>query len=266
MLDPFNRKISYLRISVTDRCDLRCTYCMPEEGVEWISHKQILSFEEIVDVVQVAVGLGVEKIRLTGGEPLVRRGIVDLVKMIAETKGVKDLAMTTNGQQLEKYASDLANAGLKRVNVSLDTINAEKYSQLTRGGDIAKVFNGLTAAHDAGLTPIKVNCVVTDQTTEQDKLELKTFCKENNYRLRFIRQMSLEDGSFYPVEGGEGGICSICNRIRLTATGDVKPCLFSDYGYNVREYGAENAIKMAVGMKPSKGQKNMKNQFYNIGG
>lgn len=266
MLDPFNRKISYLRISVTDRCDLRCTYCMPEEGVEWISHKQILSFEEIVDVVQVAVGLGVEKIRLTGGEPLVRRGIVDLVKMIAETKGVKDLAMTTNGQQLEKYASDLASAGLKRVNVSLDTINAEKYSQLTRGGDIAKVFNGLKAASDAGLTPIKINCVVTDQTTEQDKLELKTFCKENNYKLRFIRQMSLEDGSFYPVDGGEGGICSICNRIRLTATGDVKPCLFSDYGYNVRELGVENAIKMAVGMKPAVGQRNMKNQFYNIGG
>lgn len=266
MLDPFNRKISYLRISVTDRCDLRCTYCMPEEGVEWISHKQILSFEEIVDVVQVAVGLGVEKIRLTGGEPLVRRGIVDLVKMIAETKGVKDLAMTTNGQQLEKYASDLASAGLKRVNVSLDTINAEKYSQLTRGGDITKVFNGLKAASDAGLTPIKINCVVTDQTTEQDKLELKTFCKGNNYKLRFIRQMSLEDGSFYPVEGGEGGVCKICNRIRLTAQGDIKPCLFSDYGYNVREYGAENAIKMAVKMKPATGEKNLVNQFYNIGG
>jgi len=239
---------------------------MPEDGVEWISHKQILSFEEIVDVVEVAVGLGVEKIRLTGGEPLVRKGIVDLVKMIADTEGVKDLAMTTNGQQLEKYAYDLAKAGLKRVNISLDTLNAEKYKQFTRGGNIEKVFQGLRAASDARLGPIKINCVVTENTTEQDKLELKTFCNENNYKLRFIRQMSLEEGSFYPVEGGEGGICSICNRIRLTATGDVKPCLFSDYGYNVRELGAENAIKMAVGMKPSEGQKNMKNQFYNIGG
>ena len=124
MLDPFNRKISYLRISVTDRCDLRCTYCMPVDGVEWISHKQILTFEEIIEVVKVAVSLGVEKIRLTGGEPLVRKGIVDLVRMIADVPGVKDLAMTTNAQQLENYAQDLADAGLNRVNVSLDTIDA----------------------------------------------------------------------------------------------------------------------------------------------
>lgn len=266
MLDRFNRKISYLRISVTDRCDLRCTYCMPEEGITWIGHDQVLSFEEIIDVVEVAVSLGVNKIRLTGGEPLVRRGIVDLVKMIAETHGVNDLAMTTNGQQLEKYAGDLAKAGLNRVNVSLDTLNAEKYKQLTRGGDIEKVFHGLRAASEAGLNPIKINCVQNEQTTEKDKQELKIFCERNNYKLRFIRQMSLEEGSFYPVEGGEGGICSICNRIRLTAQGDIKPCLFSDYAYNVREYGAENAINMAVGKKPASGEKNLVNQFYNIGG
>jgi cyclic pyranopterin phosphate synthase len=239
---------------------------MPAEGIEWIEHSRIISFEEIVEVVKVAVSLGVEKIRLTGGEPLVRKGIVDLVKMIAEAPGVKDLAMTTNGQQLEKFAADLASAGLKRVNVSLDTLDAVKYKNITRGGDMNKVIKGLKAARNVGLLPIKINCVVNDLTTESDKSELREFCKTNNYKLRFIRQMSLEDGSFYPVEGGEGGQCSICNRIRLTATGDVKPCLFSEHGYNIREFGAENAILMAIGNKPKAGKKNKVNQFYNIGG
>ncbi len=186
--------------------------------------------------------------------------------MIAKTPGVKDLAMTTNAQQLEKYADDLAKAGLKRVNVSLDTLDAEKYKQLTRGGEINKTMLGLEAAKRAGLSPIKINCVVTGSSTEEDKSDLKTFCEVNNYRVRFIRQMSLEEGSFYPVEGGEGGQCSICNRIRLTATGEVKPCLFSDHGYNIREFGAENAILKAIGIKPESGEKNKINQFYNIGG
>jgi cyclic pyranopterin phosphate synthase len=239
---------------------------MPADGISWIDHKEILSFEEIIDVVQEAVNLGVSKIRLTGGEPLVRKGIVNLVKMIAETLGVEDFAMTTNGQLLEKYAEDLALAGLNRVNVSLDTLEPEKYKKLTRGGNIENVFSGLKAATNAGLTPVKINCVRNAETTEKDKKELKEFCDENNYKLRFIREMSLEDGSFYPVEGGEGGVCSICNRIRLTAQGDVKPCLFSDYGYNVREYGAENAINMAVENKPLSGKKNKVNHFYNIGG
>lgn len=266
MLDAFNRNISYLRISVTDRCDLRCVYCMPKDGITWIDHDSILSFEEIIDVVKEAVGLGVEKIRLTGGEPLVRKGIVNLVKMIAETPGVIDLAMTTNGQQLGKYANKLSSAGLSRVNVSLDTINPEKYRQLTRGGDIQKVFSGLKAAQKAGLSPIKINCVLNDLSTDEDKIDLSSFCEENDYSLRFIRQMSLTDGTFYPVEGGDGGQCSNCNRIRLTAQGDVKPCLFSDYGYNVREWGGKNAILNAIGKKPKKGQRNLSNKFYNIGG
>lgn len=266
MLDPFKRNINYLRISVTDRCDLRCMYCMPSEGIKWIRHDQILSFEEIVDVVKVAVGMGVDKIRLTGGEPLVRKGIVDLVKMIAEVDGIKDLALTTNGQQLEKYASDLAKAGLSRVNVSLDTLDPEKYKRITRGGDIKNVMAGLKASQEAGLEPIKINCVVNAETTETDKTELKAFCNYNGYRLRYIRQMSLQGGEFYQVEGGEGGNCSICNRVRLTAKGDVKPCLFSDHGFNVREFGAKNALLMAIGIKPESGEKNSINEFYNIGG
>jgi cyclic pyranopterin phosphate synthase len=239
---------------------------MPAEGIEWIDHSRILSFEEITEVVRVAVSMGIEKIRLTGGEPLVRKGITDLVAMIARVPGVKDLALTTNGQQLEKYAVGLAKAGLQRVNVSLDTLDAEKYEHLTRGGKIQKVFQGLEAAKNAGLLPIKINCVINELTTENDKSGLRAFCTTNNYQLRFIRQMSLENGSFYPVEGGEGGQCSICNRIRLTATGEVKPCLFSNHGYNIREFGSENALLMAIGNKPGVGERNKINQFYNIGG
>ncbi|PLX01378.1 MAG: radical SAM protein [Marinilabiliales bacterium] len=266
MLDQFNRKINYLRISVTDRCNLRCRYCMPADGIKWIDHSRILSFEEIIEVVEEAVSLGVDKIRLTGGEPLVRKGIVDLVKMIAEVPGIKDLGMTTNGQLLERYAVALAEAGLNRVNVSLDTTEAKTYKYLSRGGDISNVFKGLEAARRAGLDPIKINAVINSESGESAKKQLREFCEENNYKLRFIRQMSLEDGSFYPVEGGEGGICKICNRIRLTANGDVKPCLFSEDGFNVREFGARNAILNAVGAKPLSGKKNKVNKFYNIGG
>lgn len=266
MLDRFKRNITYLRISVTDRCNLRCHYCMPAEGVEWIPHDSVLSYEEMTEVVKVAVRLGVNKIRLTGGEPLVRKGIRNLVKMIAEVDGVKDLSMTTNGIFLEKYARELAEAGLNRVNISLDTLDPQKYSRLTRGGVINKVIKGIDAARKAGLTPIKINCVKTDLTTSGDIQSLRAFCKASGFHLRFIRQMSLTDGSFYPVEGGEGGRCNICNRIRLTAKGDVIPCLFSNYGYNVREYGIEEAILMAVGKKPATGHNNKVNTFYNIGG
>ncbi|NOY51752.1 MAG: radical SAM protein [Chlorobi bacterium] len=266
MLDRYNRRINYLRISVTDRCNLRCRYCMPADGIDWIKHSQILSFEEITEVVKEAVALGIGKVRLTGGEPLVRKGIVNLVKMISDVKGVKDLGMTTNGQVLEEYAADLAKAGLNRVNVSLDTLDAARYAHLSRGGNINNVLKGLEAACEAGLLPIKINCVLTPETTETTKLELRAFCDDNNYKLRFIRQMSLEDGSFSQVEGGEGGNCRICNRLRLTATGDIKPCLFGDDGFNIRELGAANAIQMAVGMKPESGEKNNVNQFYNIGG
>jgi cyclic pyranopterin phosphate synthase len=239
---------------------------MPEEGVKWMDHNHILSFEEIVDVVRVAVELGIDKIRLTGGEPLVRKGIVELVKMIAQLPGVKDLAMTTNGQQLAEYAGDLSNAGLARVNVSLDTLDAEKYAQLTRGADIKRVFEGIDEAIKHGMTPVKINCVIHDATTEEDKEMLKSFAGSKDLKLRFIRQMSLQDGSFYPVEGGDGGQCAICNRMRLTANGDIKPCLFSNHGYNVREYGARGAFMQAIGVKPETGIKNNVNHFYNVGG
>lgn len=265
MLDPYKREISYLRISVTDRCNLRCRYCMPENGVPIMKHNDILSFEEIVEVVKIAKRKGINRVRLTGGEPLVRKGIVSLVNMISEIEGIEEVSMTTNGILLEEYAMDLAAAGLNRVNVSLDTINPDKYRKITRGGDIKKVFRGIDAAIKAGLTPIKLNCVV-NKPDDMDSLEISAFAKKNNLKVQYINQMNLKGGEFSEVKGGEGGKCESCNRIRLMANGNVKPCLFNNSGFNVRTYGIEEAIKMAVENKPKTGTKNSTGKFYNIGG
>jgi len=158
--DRFNRSINYLRISVTDRCNLRCRYCMPEEGVVGMNHRDMLTFEEITESVRVAVGMGIDKIRITGGEPLVRKDIVNLVAMISAVEGAKDLTMTTNGIFLEEFARPLKEAGLQRINISLDTMDADRYRKITRGGDLNRVLNGIKAAKEAGLTPVKINCVV----------------------------------------------------------------------------------------------------------
>lgn len=266
MYDRFNRHINYLRISVTDRCNLRCHYCMPEEGIHLMNHKDILSFEEITDVVKVAVNEGIDKFRITGGEPLVRKDIVTLISLIAAVSGVNDLSMTTNGILLEELARPLKKAGLQRVNISLDTMNPEKFSEITRGGDINKVLRGIQAAKDAGFEPVKINSVVFKSSKEDDALAVKEYCRTNNLQVRFIRQMNLESGEFSVVEGGNGGNCLQCNRLRLTANGMVKPCLFDEQEFSVREMGALNALLGALNSKPLKGCSNSKGSFYNIGG
>jgi GTP 3',8-cyclase len=266
VLDRFSRKINYLRVSVTDRCNLRCVYCMPECGVNLMKHSDILTFEEIYEIVGVAVKLGIDKVRITGGEPLVRRGIVDLVRMINEIPGIKDLAMTTNGTLLDQFAIPLVKAGLKRVNISLDTMNPDHFKKITRVGDIQDVFNGIKSAVKAGLNPVKINCVIKQSQQEKDAREVKAFCDENNLEVRFIKEMNLESGMFSNVIGGDGGNCKSCNRLRLTANGKIKPCLFSDIEYDVRELGIEQAIHRAVGIKPASGTENSVNTFSNIGG
>lgn len=266
MYDIYNRKINYLRVSVTDRCNLRCVYCMPLEGIEQVSHKSTLRFYEIHAAVNYAVKHGVDKIRITGGEPLVRKGIVDLVKMIAEIKGVKDLSMTTNATLLEEFADKLATAGLHRINISLDSINPDRYREITRGGDIRDVFRGIDAAKKAGLYPIKINCVINNSIDEPDAKDVREYCEKNDFEIRYIHLMNLEKGYFQIVEGGSGGDCEKCNRLRLTATGNILPCLFSDARFNIREMGIEKAFKSAIEYKPQSGSTAKINKFYNTGG
>jgi cyclic pyranopterin phosphate synthase len=266
MYDRFNRRINYLRVSVTDRCNLRCVYCMPADGVQLMEHNEILRFDEIVEVVQEAVRMGVDKVRITGGEPLVRRGIIDLIKQIGQIEGIKDFAMTTNGIYLPKYAHQLVDAGLQRVNVSLDTLNPEKYKQVTRVGRLVDVIKGIDAAKEAGLNPIKINCVIQESSEEPDAKEVAAFCEQNGLKIRYIREMDLEKGQFWKVNGGEGGACNICNRLRLTSDGKIKPCLFSDIEYDVREYGVKEALDKALGNKPKSGTSSFKNKFSKVGG
>jgi len=265
VFDKFGRRIHYLRISVTDRCNLRCVYCMPEEGVPLIRHEDVLSFEEIVGVTRAAVAMGVDKVRLTGGEPLVRRDIVALVSMLDKIEGIADLAMTTNGTLLDAFAAPLAIAGLQRVNVSLDALDPKRYAVLTRGGDVQRVLDGLAAARAAGLEPIKLNCVVRASSREPDAQAVATFAHENGFAVQFIRRMNLSKGEFSSVEGGAGGDCPRCNRLRLSSNGFIRPCLFSDLEFSVRELGPEEAIRRAVEYKPESGRTSQ-NRFHAIGG
>jgi GTP 3',8-cyclase len=266
VFDRYNRNINYLRISVTDRCNLRCTYCMPEEGIQLLHHKDILTFDEIRDFTRIAVVGGITKVRITGGEPLVRKGITTLVSMISEINGITDLSMTTNGTLLGQFAHELRAAGLQRINISLDTVDPEKFAAITRTGNINDVFEGIHAARKAGLYPIKINCVVKKSKDENEARGVTQFCKDNDLEIRYITQMDLVKGHFSMVEGGTGGNCALCNRLRLTANGKLKPCLFSNIECDIRTLGFEKALKQALAMKPECGSTNMTGAFYNIGG
>jgi len=266
MTDRFGRKINYLRISVTDRCNLRCRYCMPGDGIKLLRHSDILSLEEITEVTQCAVEMGITKVRLTGGEPLVRRGILNLVKAIRAIKGIEDFAMTTNGILLAQYAQALADAGLKRVNISLDTIDADRYRQLTRWGCLSDCLAGIEAAQKAGLNPVKLNCVVGKFSSQSDAESVKEFGKFSGLEVRIIQQMVFETGCFSVVDGGNGGDCARCNRLRLSSDGKIRPCLFSDISFNVRQLGAKQALEAAVTQKPKAGGPCKNNMMHRIGG
>ncbi len=270
MKDQFGREITYLRISVTDRCNLRCIYCMPEDGIPLIPHSQMLSYEEILDFTRYAVSRGITKVRLTGGEPLVRKGIQSLIHDLAAIPEIKDLAMTTNGILLKEMARDLREAGLHRINISLDTLDAERYRTLTRGGKLGKVLEGIQAAKKAGFgrpgSPIKINCVLLPETGKEELEKLRVFTLKEGLELRLIHCMDLKKGSFTKVEGGEGGDCPHCYRIRLTSTGILKPCLFNNLGYDIRVLGAQKALDDALHNKPASGSTNTCESFHYLGG
>lgn len=198
MRDNFGREIDYLRISVTDLCNLRCRYCMPPEGVKKQSHRDILSLEEIEEIARAAVSLGVKKLRLTGGEPLLRRGIVELCEKLSAIPGVEELALTTNAVRLTELAKPLKAAGVQRVNISLDTLNAEKYRAITRCGDIEGAFAGIRAAAEAGLTPLKINTVLIGGFNDDEIPALTDLTKEYPIELRFIELMPIGDAAPFP--------------------------------------------------------------------
>jgi len=239
---------------------------MPAEGMPWKNQDEILSFEEIVNIVKVGTKLGIKKLRLTGGEPLVRKDLPELIKMLSSIPEIEEIGMTTNGVLLPKYAKQLKETGLNRVNISLDTLDPEKFRRITRTGELEDVLKGIDAAIDAELFPVKINVVRMNGARKENEQTIRDFCKEKNLKLRFIRQMDLRKGEFSSVEGGEGGICKICNRLRLTADGFLVPCLHSELRYDVRKTGIEEAYKLAIGNKPETGHGTTTHEFSNIGG
>ncbi|MGE3808102.1 MAG: GTP 3',8-cyclase MoaA [Gemmataceae bacterium] len=272
LVDTFGRVHNNLRISVTDRCNLRCTYCMPEE-VTFLDRAELLSFEEIERVVRVAQPLGIDKIRLTGGEPLLRRHLSTLVKLLAGIPGIRDIGLTTNGILLAEQARELFDAGLRRLNVSLDTLDPVRFRELSRRDGLDRVLAGIQAAQAAGFAPIKINAVAIRGQNEQDVVPLAKFCREQGLEMRFIEYMpigaeawernkvyfaheileTLEQAvaplvpaddydprapamEFQYTDGaGKVGIiasvsrpfCRSCNRVRLTAEGKLRNCLFA---------------------------------------
>jgi GTP 3',8-cyclase len=221
--DSFQRPINYLRVSVTDRCNLRCVYCMPEEGVPWLPHANILSYEELITIIRAGAEMGISKIRLTGGEPLVRAGILDFVRMIAAVPGIDDIAMTTNGIFLAKYAAQLKGAGLTRVNISLDTLKAEKFDRICRGSkygaSINNVLAGIEAARQAGLTPVKINVVVMAGVNDDEIIDFARKTLTEEWHVRFIELM--------PYSGQDGKIPSGLSaremKKRLDPLGKMEP-------------------------------------------
>ena len=273
-VDPYNRKITYLRVSVTDRCNLRCMYCTPVKDLKLLDHAEILSYEEIVTLILAATDLGIRKVRLTGGEPLLRRNFVHLVESVCRIPEIEDVSITTNGVLLGEFCQPLFEAGLRRINVSLDTLNPLKYAKITRRECFDAVRRGLQVAEAVGFSPIKVNVVVMRGVNDDEVQRFADFSVRKPYHIRFIEYMpigrdsvwaperyvpseetrskvetsqrlhkiprSIHDGpaeryKFQSAKGEIGFIsalshhfCPLCNRLRLTADGKLRPCLFSD--------------------------------------
>lgn len=278
MVDQYGRKIDYMRISVTDRCNLRCRYCMPAEGIECVDHGDILTYEEIAAVAEAAAGLGIQKIKITGGEPLVRKGIVGLVGMIKNIPGIREVTMTSNGVLLKNMAADLKNAGLDAVNISLDTLDRDKFKKLTRFDKFEEVFSGIRAAEESGLKT-KLNCVPIKDFNEDEITAIASLANQG-ILVRFIEMMPMGLGKeyelipyqmvkrkleeaygksrtdkrkygngpaeYYKFPGLKESIgfitamshefCQSCNRIRLTAEGELKLCLYHKDGLALKPY------------------------------
>ncbi|BBH21517.1 GTP 3',8-cyclase [Paenibacillus baekrokdamisoli] len=273
LTDRFGREHDYLRISVTDRCNLRCLYCMPEEGMEFAPSSDLLSYGQIVEVVKAGAELGISKLRITGGEPLVRPGLDGLVRRLAAIPGIRDISLTTNGVLLADQAEALRDAGVNRVNISLDTLDPSRFKFIARRGDLKRVMAGIEASARVGFGPIKLNCVLLKGVNEDEIADFLRMAYEQPLHVRFIEYMPIghaddnwkahylplshvleiaqeqrleveriEDmlgngpSEDYQIRGGKGSFglihpisdnfCKNCNRLRLTADGNIKPCLY----------------------------------------
>lgn len=231
--DAYDRPIQYLRVSVTDRCNLRCVYCMPEEGVAKFSHQDILRNGEIVRIVRMAVEAGFTHIRLTGGEPLVRKGLVDLVEELAHIPGLDDLSMTTNGILLRQYAEPLARAGLRRINLSLDTLRPERFRQITRWGSLEDVLAGREAALAAGLRPVKINMVVVRGMNDDEVVDMARMTLQPDWHVRFIEVMPLGAGVHW---SGDGVVPSAEIRARIKEALGLLTPIYSEVGIGPARY------------------------------
>lgn len=280
LADQFKRPITYLRVSVTDKCNLRCIYCMPEAGLPWLPKSDVLTYEEIVRIVEAAAAMGVRSIRLSGGEPLIRRNLDRLIEAIARVPGIDDIALSTNALLLEEQLDDLVRAGLRRVNVSLDTLDAARFTELARRPGLDRVLAGIEAAVAAGLAPLKINCVVMRGKNDDEITAFAEWTRSRPVFVRFIELMPVHEnlgiqeqayissdeilervgaiGDIEPVPGPGGNgparyyafpgapgavgvisplshdYCERCNRVRLTADGRLRLCLFGDHHIDLR--------------------------------
>lgn len=282
LTDSYGRQIKDLRISITDRCNFRCVYCMPESGVEWKKKSEILSYEELIYLAEIFVSLGVTKLRVTGGEPLLRRGVINFIQNLSKIPGLEDLALTTNAYFLPEYAERLSKAGLNRISISIDSLKPKAFELLTKVNALDRVLEGIDAAQKYNLTPIKINMVVMRHINDNEIVDFANFARKNNLITRYIEYMPLDGpgewnrdlvvsgkeiferiNAKYPLKplsanhksetarrfgfldgsGGEIGIiapvtepfCGACSRIRLTADGQIRTCLFSLSEHNLRD-------------------------------
>ena len=290
-----NRIINYLRLSVTDRCNLRCMYCMPDEGLDFVPHGEILSYEEMLRLVKISIQAGIRKVRLTGGEPLVRRGFIDFLERLGALEGLEEITLTTNGVLLTEFASDIRACGICRINISLDTLRPERFFQITRRDYFEKVVAGIREAERLGFNPIKINVVAIRGFNEDEIMDFVRLTMDKPYHVRFIEYMPvgshnswsnekfistqeikekiLQIGKLqtvlsnpfdgpaerFKLEGGKGEIgfigalsnhfCDSCNRLRLTAEGHLRGCLFSDNEIDIKaplRQGREDAHLLRI--------------------
>ncbi len=322
LIDGHGRKVDYLRVSVTERCNFRCQYCMPEKPFSWVPKENLLSYEDLFKFIKVAIDEGVKKVRITGGEPLLRENLDGFIKMIYDYKNDIDLALTTNGFLLPATAQKLKDAGLKRINISLDTLRPDVAAKIAQKNVLETVFKGIQAADDAGLK-IKINCVPIKGINDQEIVEVLDFCKDKGYTIRFIEFMEnyhakdgakginsdemkeivsrkyknfemiprdtsspaqyykLEDGyEFGIIEPHKDDFCSACNRIRLTAEGNLIPCLYFEEAMSIKDAvrndridEATQILKTVLANKPEKNKWSVKDDneissraFYETGG